>query len=230
MRQWLSRISANQRPISKYYTTKSSSSPRCTPTMAHRRATRLPRPTSASRTWTGPPTRRPDRACCPLVWEGVRRSTSLGLMASRRLPTPSTHTNSSRSIARFSSKPLCVWPTHNVDEGRSLTISQYDLWPTTVRSPTTNDSTSQSNNSRVSMTLDQNLPSFQQRVYNLFSSYRNFSTFSNEAWIPSGQENEYDSLESLHDTIHTLSGTAGPHDVDPLLVFRPHILPPPLHG
>jgi len=62
------------------------------------------------------------------------------------------------------------------------------------------------------MTLDQNFPSFQQRVYHLLSNSHNYSSFSNEGWIslPPGQwTSEYDSLESLHDTIHTLSGLAG---------------------
>jgi len=62
------------------------------------------------------------------------------------------------------------------------------------------------------MTLDQNFPSFQQRVYNLLSNSHNYSAFSNEGWIPlpAGEwTSEYDSIESLHDTIHTLSGLSG---------------------
>ena len=75
-----------------------------------------------------------------------------------------------------------------------------------MRAPTTLTTTAQSNNTFVAQLLDANLPSFQQRLYALFSNYGNYSTFSNEAWIPDGHENEYDSLESLHDTIHNILG------------------------
>lgn len=54
--------------------------------------------------------------------------------------------------------------------------------------------------------LDIHLPSFQQRLYNLFSNYPNYTTFSNEAWIPYGNNGTYDSVESLHDSIHTVGG------------------------
>ena len=75
-----------------------------------------------------------------------------------------------------------------------------------MRAPTTLTTAAQSNNTFVAQLLDANLPSFQQRLYTLFSNYGNYSTFSNEAWIPDGHENEYDSLESLHDTIHNILG------------------------
>ena len=63
-----------------------------------------------------------------------------------------------------------------------------------------------SNNSFVAQALDSHMPSFQQRLYNLFANYNNYSSFSNEAWIPSDNNGSYDSVESLHDSIHTLGG------------------------
>ncbi|KAK6954358.1 hypothetical protein Daesc_004325 [Daldinia eschscholtzii] len=54
--------------------------------------------------------------------------------------------------------------------------------------------------------LDVHLPSFQQRLYNLFSNYPIYANFSNEAWIPGPNNGSYDSLESLHDAIHTVGG------------------------
>lgn len=75
-----------------------------------------------------------------------------------------------------------------------------------MRAPTTLTTAAQSNNTFVAQLLDANLPSFQQRLYTLFSNYGNYSAFSNEAWIPEGHENEYDSLESLHDSIHNILG------------------------
>lgn len=57
--------------------------------------------------------------------------------------------------------------------------------------------------------FDQNLPSLSQRLYILFSNYDNYTTFSNNAWIPLANNASYDSLESLHDTVHNLAGGGG---------------------
>lgn len=46
------------------------------------------------------------------------------------------------------------------------------------------------------------------RLYNLMTSYSNFSQFSNEAWFTSTTTNA-DSLESLHDVIHAIVGNNG---------------------
>ncbi|ERS97997.1 hypothetical protein HMPREF1624_06170 [Sporothrix schenckii ATCC 58251] len=97
----------------------------------------------------------------------------------------------------------------------------YDLWLTTVRAPTAQDSSAGSNNTAVSLALNQNFPSIQQRLYNLFSNYQNYSTFSNEAWIPTSSSGKYDSLESLHDTIHTLTGLQGHMAWIPFSAFDP---------
>ncbi len=71
------------------------------------------------------------------------------------------------------------------------------------------------------MALDQNFQSFQQRLYNLFSNYKNYSAFSNEGWIPAAGDGEYDSVESLHDTIHTLLGLQGHMTWIPFSAFDP---------
>jgi tyrosinase len=57
----------------------------------------------------------------------------------------------------------------------------------------------------VAINLDQNRASIAQRLYNLFSGYDNYTTFSNNAFGP-----QADSIESLHDTIHGLVGGFGP--------------------
>ncbi|KAI0136498.1 hypothetical protein BJ170DRAFT_677371 [Xylariales sp. AK1849] len=59
-----------------------------------------------------------------------------------------------------------------------------------------------SNNSWVAKTMDTHLSNYQQRLYNLFASYGDYATWSNEAWIPDDNNGTYDSVESLHDTIH----------------------------
>ncbi|KAK3683147.1 hypothetical protein LTR37_020509 [Vermiconidia calcicola] len=49
---------------------------------------------------------------------------------------------------------------------------------------------------------------FQDRLYNLFTNYDNFTEFGNEAWMHSGLQNA-DSLEALHDVIHGFLGSNG---------------------
>lgn len=69
----------------------------------------------------------------------------------------------------------------------------------------------ESNNTQVARGLDRNLISIQQRLYTLFSTYNNYTSFSNEGWIPDRSDPFYDSLESLHDAIHGLTGGYGGH-------------------
>ncbi|KAK4202248.1 putative tyrosinase [Triangularia verruculosa] len=85
----------------------------------------------------------------------------------------------------------------------------WNTWSETLRSPTNWGPGAQSNNSMVAMTIDQNQRSLSQRLYILFSNYGNYSRFSNNAWIPFVNNASYDSIESLHDTIHNLAGGGG---------------------
>ncbi|KAK4231718.1 hypothetical protein QBC38DRAFT_439739 [Podospora fimiseda] len=85
----------------------------------------------------------------------------------------------------------------------------WNWWGTTLRSPTTTGPDAESNNTLVALNLDQNQKSLAQRLYILFSNYGNYSRFSNNAWIPQVNNASYDSIESLHDTIHNLAGGGG---------------------
>ncbi|KAK3383259.1 hypothetical protein B0T24DRAFT_661801 [Lasiosphaeria ovina] len=85
----------------------------------------------------------------------------------------------------------------------------WDYWAVTLRSPTDNSTEAQSNNSLVALNFDQNVASLSQRLYILFSNYANYSLISNNAWIPLTSNASYDSIESLHDTVHNLAGGGG---------------------
>jgi tyrosinase len=79
-----------------------------------------------------------------------------------------------------------------------------------LRYPTTQDATATSQNSLVAAQLDNNAPSFRNRLYNLFTQYNDYNDFSNEAWT--GAANgiaTHDSIESVHDQIHGLTGSGG---------------------
>lgn len=77
-----------------------------------------------------------------------------------------------------------------------------------MRYPTSWDVGAQSQNSLIIPIIANNQISFRDRLYNLFTSYSNFSQFGNEAWITSSTPNA-DSLESLHDAIHSITGSNG---------------------
>ncbi|RYP23081.1 hypothetical protein DL765_001336 [Monosporascus sp. GIB2] len=88
----------------------------------------------------------------------------------------------------------------------------FNTWNETKRAPRPiNSPAATSNNSFVARALDSQMPSFQQRLYNLFANYPNYTSFSNEAWIPTDDNGTYDSIEALHDSIHTLGGGAFGH-------------------
>lgn len=81
------------------------------------------------------------------------------------------------------------------------------FWNETKRRPVPADGiNATSDNGWVAQTFDKSLPSIQQRLYALFANSGNYSTWSNEAWIPDGSNSSLDSIESLHDTIHLASG------------------------
>jgi tyrosinase len=66
-----------------------------------------------------------------------------------------------------------------------------------------------SQNHQVTANMGKNSGVFRSRLYNLFTNYRDYSTFSNEAWIPEGNAGEFDSLESIHDQVHGFTGGGG---------------------
>ncbi|KAE9382243.1 Di-copper centre-containing protein [Stipitochalara longipes BDJ] len=86
-------------------------------------------------------------------------------------------------------------------------LNQYQQ---TVRYPTTKNAFAQSQNNLVAQQLDNSAPSLRRRLYNLLTTYHSYQYFSNEAWFnASNNPNGYDSIESLHDQIHGLTGSGG---------------------
>jgi tyrosinase len=74
-----------------------------------------------------------------------------------------------------------------------------------LRSP---DSQNISQNNLIASTLDNNRPSFMSRLYNLLTSYDNFTQFETYAAQDPSSSNA-DSLESIHDAIHGITGGDG---------------------
>lgn len=89
-----------------------------------------------------------------------------------------------------------------------LTMSQFATWNETKRFPTSWDVNATSQNALLGPVFDNNRVSFQDRLYNLFTNYDNFTEFGNEAWMTPTVQNA-DSLESIHDAIHSIIGSNG---------------------
>jgi tyrosinase len=105
---------------------------------------------------------------------------------------------------------MLPYVSSNLGQMDSNVESQFNQYPQTLRYPTTQDASAVSQNDLVAQQLDNNASSLRQRLYMLFTYYHDYTTFSNEAWIDSNNNlNGYDSIESLHDQIHGLTGNGG---------------------
>ncbi|KAK5114494.1 hypothetical protein LTR62_002429 [Meristemomyces frigidus] len=86
--------------------------------------------------------------------------------------------------------------------------SPFAEWNVTMRDPSDWSAAAYPQDNLVGPALDNSRVSFQDRLYNLFTNYNNFSEFGNEAWMSPSVGNA-DSLESIHDAIHSITGSAG---------------------
>ena len=90
----------------------------------------------------------------------------------------------------------------------------------TVRSPTGRGSSAQSRNEVVASRLDNSRDSLRQRLYNLLTTYDDFRAFGSNAWTQSNNQ-DADSLEGVHDTVHGLVGGGGHMNLPFVSAFDP---------
>ena len=95
---------------------------------------------------------------------------------------------------------------------QNLVYSPFASWTQTYRNPVSQDNPTQNNDQGVIDTMNGQQSSLASRLFNLFANYNNFAQVSNEAWAQ-GQQGSYDSIESIHDTIHGLFGGANNGDM-----------------
>ncbi|KXL44734.1 hypothetical protein M433DRAFT_166430 [Acidomyces richmondensis BFW] len=103
--------------------------------------------------------------------------------------------------------PLFAYNFHPVIAS-DFVYNPFASWNQSMRYPTSWADNAVSQNPLVGQLLENSRMSFQNRLYNLFTHYNNFTEFGNEAWIHPGISNA-DSLESIHDVIHSLTGSNG---------------------
>ncbi|KAK4105553.1 Di-copper centre-containing protein [Parathielavia hyrcaniae] len=117
--------------------------------------------------------------------------------------SPFVDVDGPRGVQRIAN-PLFSYKFRPLDT-KAFRSGPWNTWNRTLRGPSNIGPDAQSNNSQVAINLDQNRASLAQRLYNLFSGYDNYTTFSSDAFGP-----QADSIESIHDTIHGLVGGFGP--------------------
>ncbi|KUI66030.1 Polyphenol oxidase 1 [Cytospora mali] len=99
-------------------------------------------------------------------------------------------------------------------------VAPWANWSVTRRAPTSLNASASSNNSAINTYLVNHTAQNQQRLYNLFSNYDNYTMFSNEGWA--ADTSKYDSLEALHDNVHAmLGGIDGHMTIVPFSAFDP---------
>jgi len=103
--------------------------------------------------------------------------------------------------------PVC--PNHPPRSHTESDILQFNVYLETLRYPDSLYENASSRDYLVGQQLNNSAASLRSRLYNLLTNYHDYSKFSNEAWIPAPNPALYDSLESVHDSIHGLVGTGG---------------------
>jgi len=116
--------------------------------------------------------------------------------------------------------PLYSYKFHplNSDELPDAPFSDY---PETLRYPDSDQPSAQSRNNLVNQQLQNSRTTFRDGLYTLFTNYNRFDWFSNKAWIPGNNGQGYNSIESIHDQIHGLTGSGGHMGVIDYSAFDP---------
>jgi tyrosinase len=102
--------------------------------------------------------------------------------------------------------PLYAYTFNPMDSG--LYWQQFLQWPQTLRRPNSTDADAVTQVDQLLSTLNNQQSSWSQRIYNLFvlDNKYNFMDFSNEIFNPKSDSFQVDSIESVHNSIHTEIG------------------------
>jgi len=102
--------------------------------------------------------------------------------------------------------PLYAYTFNPMEPG--IYWQQFLQWPKTLRWPSSTDADAVTQVDLLLSTLNNQQPSWSQRLYNLFvlDSKYNFMDFSNEMFNSDSVSLQVDSIESIHNSIHTEIG------------------------
>ena len=102
------------------------------------------------------------------------------------------------------SNPLYSYNFHPVDPG--LYYSIYLQWPQTLRWPSSTAANAATQNDQLISAMNANQPQYQERLFNLFTQYNDFMDMSTEPFLKSAGPLQQDSIESIHDSVHSTVG------------------------
>ena len=91
-----------------------------------------------------------------------------------------------------------------------------------MRAPTSSAWNATSQNGLSAIALDSHLSWLRTKLYNLFTNYPGYNSFSNKGWTnATSNASSYDSIEAIHDQIHTDVGQGGHMTYTPTSAFDP---------
>ncbi|QSZ35676.1 hypothetical protein DSL72_006798 [Monilinia vaccinii-corymbosi] len=139
---------------------------------------------------------------CPF-WDWAIRPAEGQSVLPSSLMTPNITVNGPRGEQTIA-HPLFSYQFHNLS-AMDYPDAPFNAWTETKRYPTSQNADASSQNHLVAQQLDNNADSIRARLYNLLTNYHDFTAFGNEA----SRQEKADSIESLHNQIHLLTGTGG---------------------
>ncbi|KAG8845838.1 hypothetical protein FRB91_001398, partial [Serendipita sp. 411] len=98
----------------------------------------------------------------------------------------------------------------------------WESWQSTLRYPTTEDPSARTDSSELEATLQNNRLTIRDRTYNLLTRFTDYGPFSNDQYP--GRRTDpglFDSLESIHGSLHGLTGSNGHMGIVDYAAFDP---------
>ncbi|KAG8808043.1 hypothetical protein FRC17_004155, partial [Serendipita sp. 399] len=99
---------------------------------------------------------------------------------------------------------------NSINKSNSFRPSQWEQWLSTIRYPSVLSASARSDTSELEGVLQNNRLTLRDRTYNLLTQYNSYGPFSNDQFPgPRANPGSFDSLESIHGSIHGLVGDRG---------------------
>ncbi|KAL9079513.1 MAG: hypothetical protein Q9157_001625 [Trypethelium eluteriae] len=125
--------------------------------------------------------------------------------------TVPSHDNATTVITEISN-PLYSYVFHPLvpsDFMYDPDLVQFTLYPQTLRAPSSTNANATSDERASASAMANAQSNLQDRVYNLMTSSKNYTTVCTEMWYDENDDTGFDSIEAVHDVIHNNVGLSG---------------------
>ncbi|CCU76066.1 unnamed protein product [Blumeria hordei] len=106
--------------------------------------------------------------------------------------------------------PLYSYKFHPLDK-TEFQGDPFDKYPATIRYPNGETASATSQNNIFEQRFDSSKDNIRSRLYALLTNYHDYLGFSNDGYRKEAAPNEQDSLEAIHNLVHTLVGGHNGH-------------------